>query len=200
MKDFHRILEEIRDTVFAEDRLPDKADVIFLPGNGYPDMAERAAELYREGRAPWVLPSGKYSVTKGRFERQGGSCDAYGSDFGTEWEFLRDVLMKNGVPKQAILREDRATFTYENAVFSRNVTDQAGLAVKKAILCCKNYHAGRALLYYRLLYPETEFAVTPVAVDAVTRENWADSREGIDKVMEELERILCQFSLMMKMK
>lgn len=33
-----------------------------VPGNGFPDMAEKAASLYREGYAPYILPSGRYSI------------------------------------------------------------------------------------------------------------------------------------------
>ena len=74
-----------------------------------------------------------------------------------KWEFLRDVLIKNGVPDQKILKEDQATFTYENAIYSRQVTDHAELEIERAILCCKSYHARRCLMYYQLLYPKTEF-------------------------------------------
>ena len=30
---------------------------------------------------------------------------------------LKNVLLKNGVPEEAILMENQATFTYENAIF-----------------------------------------------------------------------------------
>ena len=80
----------------------------------------------------------------------------YNGDYETEWDFLKDVLIKNGVPEKAILREDQATFTYENAIYSRQVTDREHLDIKKAILCCKSCHARRALMYYKLLYPDTE--------------------------------------------
>ena len=63
---------------------------------------------------------------------------------------LKNVLLKNGVPEEAILMENQATFTYENAIFSRQVTDLHKIQVKKAILCCKTYHARRSLMYYQL--------------------------------------------------
>lgn len=64
---------------------------------------------------------------------------------------------ENGVPREAILREDQATFTYENAIYSRQVTDREHLNIQKAILCCKACHARRALMYYKMLYPDTDF-------------------------------------------
>ena len=41
---YEEFLKQIEDFMFIEDK-PEKADVIFVPGNGYPQMAEKAAEL-----------------------------------------------------------------------------------------------------------------------------------------------------------
>ena len=161
-------------------------------------MAEKAAELYRRGLAPRVLPSGRYSVTVGKFAGVLDREEYYNGDYETEWDFLKDVLIKNGVPDQKILKEDQATFTYENAIYSRQVTDHAELEIERAILCCKSYHARRCLMYYQLLYPETEFYVVPVNADGITRENWRKNEEGIDAVTGELSRIVKQFSLMLE--
>lgn len=90
-----------------------------------------------------------------------------------------------------------ATFTYENAIFSRQVADKVGLKIKKAILCCKSYHSRRSLMYYQLLFPDTEFFVVPVDADGITRENWRKTEEGIEAVTGEINRIMKQFSLML---
>lgn len=193
---YRRFLDQISDFIFVEDE-PQKADVIFVPGNGYPQMAERAAELYREGYAQYVLPSGRFSTVTGVFSGVLAEKERYPGEFLTEWEFLETVLVKNGVPKEAILREDYATFTYENAIYSRQVTDKAGICVKKAILCCKTYHTRRSLMYYQLLYPETEFRVCPSCADGITRENWKETEEGVEAVTGEISRIIRQFSLML---
>ena len=190
-------LENAEEFIFAEN-MPEKSDIIFVPGNGYPQMAEQAATLYKAGVADWILPSGRYSVVSGKFSGVLEKADIYNKEYKTEWEFLRDVLVKNEVPEGKILREDHATFTYENAIYSRQVTDHAGLEIKKAILCCKSYHARRCLMYYQLLYPETEFYVVPVNADGITRENWRENEEGIDAVTGELSRIVKQFSLMLE--
>lgn len=39
---YEKFLSYFTDFIFVNDR-PQKADVIFLPGNGFPQMAERAA-------------------------------------------------------------------------------------------------------------------------------------------------------------
>ena len=196
MEEYRDFLKNIDDFIFVEDQ-PEKADIIFVPGNGYPQMAERAAELYKKGLAPWILPSGKYSIMDGKFSGVLSKKTLYQGEYATEWEFLKEVLVRSQVPENVILCEDEATFTYENAMFSRKVTDRCGLKIRKAILCCKTYHARRCLLYYRLLYPETQFLVCPASPDQICRENWRDSEEGVAAVTGEITRIIRQFSLMM---
>ena len=95
------------------------------------------------------------------------------------------------------MKEDQSTFTYENAILSKKVTDAAGLEIKKAIMCCKNYHARRACMYYQLLYPDTKFMVVPSCVDGINRENWRETEEGVDAVNGEITRIIKQFTLML---
>ena len=193
---YHRFIEQISEFIFAEDE-PEKADIIFIPGNGYSQMAEKAAALYGENYASFVLPSGKYSITVGKFGGVLSGQERYNGNYRTEWDFLKDVLIKNHVPDEVILKEDQATFTWENARFSREVTDKAEIEIKKALLCCKNYHARRALMYYQGAYPEVEFRVCPCCVDGVTKENWMNSEEGIQSVLGEVQRIVTQFALMM---
>lgn len=189
-------IKEAGDYIFQEDKI-EKADIIFVPGNGYPQMAEQAAKLYHEGYAPYILPSGRYSILVGHFIGVQAKPDIYNGDYETEWEFLKDVLMKNGVPESAILKEDQSTFTYENAILSKKVTDGLGMDIKKAIMCCKNYHARRACMYYELLYPETKFMVVPACVDGIKRDNWRETEEGVDAVTGEITRIIKQFTLML---
>ena len=194
---YEKFLKSSEEFIFAENK-PEKSDIIFVPGNGYPQMAEKAAELFKKGMADWILPSGKYSVVNGKFSGVLEKSNVYNKEYGTEWEFLRDVLIKNGVPDQKILKEDQATFTYENAIYSRQVTDREYLDIKKAILCCKTCHARRALMYYKLLYPDTEFFVSSCCVDSIDKNTWIMTNDGIDEVMGAITRIIKQFSLMLK--
>ena len=188
---YEKLIHQFTDFIFVED-VPQPSDIILIPGNGYPQMAKKAARLWKEGYAPYLLPSGRFSTRDGTFAGAKAEQERYPGPYGTEWEFLLDVLNREGVPKEAVLKEDQATFTYENALFSRKVTDAAGLSVKKAILCCRNLHARRCLLYYQLVYPETEFFVCPADID-FTKENWHQKGEWIDLVLGEMERCGGQF-------
>ena len=183
----HDFIKDISEFIFVSDP-PENADIIFIPGGSYPELPEHAARLWREGFAPLVLPTGKYSVKHGRFYGVQTKTDLYRGAYRTEFGFMRDVLLKNGVPDSAILREDRAEYTQQNAVFSRAVTDAAGLAVHRAIIVCKAFHARRCLIYWQLAYPDTAFRVCPVSPDGVTRENWFRTEKGLDRVLGELAR------------
>ena len=192
---YHRFIEQISEFIFAEDE-PEKADIIFIPGNGYSQMAEKAAALYGKKYAPFVLPSGKYSIAVGKFGGVLSGQERYNGKYRTEWDFLKDVLVKNHVPDEVILKEDQATFTWENAKNSRIVTDQNKLVIQKAILCCRNVHARRSLMYYQKSFPEAKIFVSPSVIGNVTKENWYTTKDGIDAVNAELSRILYQFSLL----
>lgn len=187
-----RFLDNITEFIFIEQE-SSQADIIFIPGDGYPQMAEKAAELFRRGYAPRVLPSGNYSILQGEFPGVKDKAEQYAGKYSSEWEFLRYVLIHNGVPKDAILKEDRAAYTYENAIYSRETTDREGLIISRAILCCKSFHARRSLMYYQLLYPETEFLVCGVDIDGISRDTWYKSKKGIETVLGEVERCGGQF-------
>lgn len=186
-----RFLKNITDFVFDSDE-PERSDVIFVPGNAYPQMAERAARLWRAGYAPWVVPSGKYSVVKGRFE--GPVCGDYAGEYETEADFLAEVLRRNGVPDEALLLEREATFTYENAVYSEQLLRARGIFPKRAIICCHAYHARRCRMYYQLVFPETDFFVCP-ADTGISRENWHLKEESARQVLGEVERCGSQFAM-----
>lgn len=190
-------LDQITEFVFAEHKL-EQANIIFIPGSGHPQLAEEAARLYHQGWAPWILPSGRYSITTGKFSGVLDKQECYQGSYETEWDFLSQVLQEKGVPGTAILKEDRATYTYENAIYSRQVTDGMGLKIKKAILCSKPYHARRCLLYYQLLYPDTRFMVYPIKDSKIQRDNWFLTEEGTRLVFGELERMGTQFHEIMR--
>ena len=189
-----RYIRAVTDFVFVEDQ-PEKADVILIPGSRKTEHAIRAAELYRAGYAPWVLPSGRYAMRYGCFRGVPEKYRAeYPEEYETEWAFLRAVLLKHGVPDSAILREDQATYTWENATYSRDVLAAAGLEVRTAILSCHAFHARRALLYYQAAMPDTRFIVCPTATPGYTREDWFLTEKGRARVMGEVQRLGSQVS------
>ncbi len=180
--------DAITDFIFQEDA-PQAAEYLFIPGSGCGELAIRAAGLYRAGLVPKIVASGRFSITREQFQGPLSPEGYVGKTYATECDFLADVLRAEGVPESAIVREGRAQYTYQNAIYTRQILTGE---VRRAILVCKPYHARRCLLYYQLLFPETQIFVCPAATD-VTRENWHLSEKGISLVLGELSRIGAQF-------
>ena len=106
--------------------------------------------------------------------------------------------MDCGVDGQAIIAEKRAMFTQQNALFSRELLAEHKIVLKKAILCCKAFHARRCLMYYQIFFPDTVFMIDPVARTQeydISADNWYQSAIGREKVFGELSRIGTQFAI-----
>lgn len=220
------ILKDMTDFIFLED-IPEKSDIIFIPGSGYGALSLTAAKLWHQGFAPYILPSGRFSILDEKFT---GSMDgvlpsgtvfpnpmdkvlpsgtafpnpmdevlpsaAASSNtclFATESDYHKAILRDQGVPEDAILLENQATYTYENAIYSKKLTDDLGMHIHKAIICCQAFHARRCLLYYELLYPETRFYICPTVTQNISRDNWYLEDSKIDRVLGEIERCGSQF-------
>lgn len=191
-------IEEFTNMIFIEDQ-PEQSDIIFIPGSGYAALAHTAARLYHRGLAPLILPSGKYSKLTGHFSGPADPDEVNtslktGSSWETECDFLHDILIWDHVPRSAILKENQATFTYENAVYSRKLTDHLGLNIRRAIICCQAFHARRAKMYYEILYPNTRFFICPTVTQNISSHNWYLEPEKIQTVLGELSRMGSQFN------
>lgn len=182
----------ITNFIFLKDD-PEKSDIIFIPGGSFPEPSENAASLFKNNYASLILPSGKYSPSRNHFTKPSSKSYLYNGIYITEWDFSKDVLLKNGVDKNSILKENCAQNTYENAFNSRKITDTLGLNISKAIICCKSFHARRCFLYYKWAYPNTKLLICPSDVDDISRYNWFDSEKGIDQVLSELSKTKFQF-------
>lgn len=193
MKNFY---DNITDFIFV-DNDPVLSDLIFIPGGSCGEIALQGAELYKRGFADKIMVSGKFSVLKGEFEGADSPLVYCGMEFPTESQFLSRVLQDAGVAEDAIYMEEEATFTYENAIYCRKLTEKLGLQVNRAIISCQAYHARRCLMYYQLLFPETEFYVCPAQTRGINRNNWFLEEKKIDLVLEEVERCGRQFHKIM---
>lgn len=189
----NRIITDITNFIFVSDE-PEKADAIFLPGGSYPEQPEYAAELYRQGYARWLIPSGGVSVKRDKWPGVRSKADRYDGGYQSDCEFFTDVLRKNGVPASAIIREDKSGHTRDNAFLSRKSVDESGVAISTALIVCKAFHARRCLMLYQMAFPNVDIRVCPVHCLNITRENWYESKTGIDRVLGELARCGNQFA------
>ena len=174
-------LQAVSDFIFVKDS-PEKADIIFVPGSSFEGHVRLAGQLYLEGYAPKILPSG--------FHPKGSSAVTGDPAFPSEWAWMRSLLLEMQVPDADILREDRATFTWENAVFSKQVLLSEGIPLPgTALLTCKAHHARRALYYYQSVFPDTRFLVCTSDVPGISADDWHLTVSGRNAVMGEVQRL-----------
>ena len=164
----------ITDFIFVETEVF-AADIILVPGANHPKLMEKASQFYKKDLAPYILPSGGYKTHVGT----------------SEWEYLKNIGITNGVPNEVILKEDQAQHTLENARFSLEVLKNKRINHEKVIIVCKAGHSRRALLCYQYVFPKnTNFMVSPVEDRfGITKENWFTTEVGISRVMTEVEKI-----------
>ena len=182
-----RAIRDISDFIFMNDA-PQKSDILFIPGTSQSAVTEKAAGLYCAGYAKYVLPSGMYSGKRGKFAAEKIDDPRYAGDYATDFAYCRHILMVNGVPEAAILREDRSTNTMENAAYSAAVLKELGIKIERAILCCQAFHARRAFMSYARHFPDTEILVVPTDTQGIRREDWFLHEKSYQRVMSEVRK------------
>ena len=145
-------LEKDYPVVLAEDT--PKADAIVLLGGGvggntnYPyadlgpsaDRAWHAARLWKARKAPIIIPS----------------------NIGAELADIK-LLMDLGVPRDAVVLENRAVNTEENAKFVADLLAVKNAKNSKILLVTSAYHMRRSLYMFRKYAPELK--CIPAATD-----------------------------------
>lgn len=120
-KEAMEALRVIWNCLYTEDALA-PSDVILAFGCADPAVGERAAGLYLQGYAPWLLFSGGLGKgTQGRLAK-------------SEAETYAQAAQKLGVPKERILLETRSTNTGENLRFSHALLREKGIDVHTALV------------------------------------------------------------------
>ena len=192
-----QIIDDITRFIFIENEL-EPADAVLIPGGSLAELPQEAAKCWKENLAPIVVPSGKYSIKTDFFHGARSQQDKYPGPYDTEADFYTAVLTDCGVATDAIIAENKARYTQQNALFSRELLDDKKIVLKKAIICCKAFHARRCLMYYQIYFPDTAFMIDSVAQTQeydISAENWYQSAIGRKKVFGELSRIGTQFGV-----
>lgn len=189
----NNILRDIGEFIFVEN-IPEKADGIMVVGGSHPELGEKAAELWKNGYAPYVFVGGGVSIKLGVFPGPRSKADVYNKSYKTECDFFTDVLLINGVPQSAILGENRSSFTRENALFAKQVAEENHIYLKKVLLICKAFHARRSLMFYQAAFPGVEFLLIPISGYNISKDNWFLTEYGVKRVLGELKRCGDQFT------
>lgn len=156
------------------------ADCILVLGSHDLRVAERGAELWLAGFAPWLLFSGGLGrLTDGVFEQP-------------EADTFAQIAMKMGVPASKILIENRSTNTGENIALAYKLLQQRNLSVKRMILVQKPYMERRAYATFQQQWPgdQVEIMVTSPQLNFEEYPNREISLEEVTHIMiGDLQRI-----------
>jgi len=160
---------------------PQKCDAIFLLGNRDDRTAVRAAELFNEGYANWLIISG-------------GSARL---DYGgiTEAERFARIAEARGVPRRRMILEERAANTGQNITFVYELLREQGHDFTSFLLVQKPYMERRAFATFKKQWPNpgATIIVTSPQIDFEEYVDYNDlnDKETIINVMVgDLQRII----------
>ncbi len=126
----------------------EKADCILVLGSHDVRVAERAAELYLEEWAPLLIFSGGLGrLTEGVWTE-------------TEGDLFAKIAINKGVPRKAILIENKSTNTGENILFTQQLLKENNLDPQSFIVVQKPYMERRSFATFKKRWPDKNLVVT----------------------------------------
>ena len=125
-----------------------KSNIIIALGSSDTSIPTRAAELFKEDFAPYILFAGGFGkITKDMWQIP-------------EAEKFAQIAQEEGVPESALLIEKNSTNTGENIQFSKELLVKKGIPVSTAIIVCKPYKERRDYATFKMQWPELDIIVT----------------------------------------
>jgi uncharacterized SAM-binding protein YcdF (DUF218 family) len=166
----HPIFRFVGESWVVEDAL-DRADAILVlsDDNFYADRATRAAELYREGKAPVIVASGR------RLRPNAGIA-----------ELMEHDLVERGVPRDKIVRfvHDADSTKEEAEALTRLVKERKW---RRIIVVTSNYRTRRARYIFRRVFPQdVEVRVASARDGDFDADRWWEKRKSIKELTREI--------------
>lgn len=126
----------------------EKADAIFVLCSHDTRVANRAADLFNDGYAPWVIVSGGAGkLTQDLFNKP-------------EAEVFKDILLQADVPEDRIIIEPNSANTGENVRFTYELLGKLGMTFDSFILVQKPYMERRTYATFKKQWPDTNTKIT----------------------------------------
>ena len=124
------------------------SDCILVLGSHDIRVADRAAELYHQNFAPYIVFSGGL----GNFTKEIWT--------ESEADLFAAIAINKGVPASAIYIENKSTNTGENIIFSQQLLKQHKLDPESFIVVQKPYMERRSYATFKRHWPDKKIAVT----------------------------------------
>jgi uncharacterized SAM-binding protein YcdF (DUF218 family) len=129
---------------------PQQADAIIVLSGGW-GRVEKGAELYSQHFAPHLLLS------------NASESGAYRKD-------MQDTALSLGIPQDAILTENEALSTYQNAELTLPIMQEQGLT--SAIVVSSDFHMRRVKFIFDHVYKDSGIKLTYIGADSSYNAKW----------------------------
>lgn len=160
-------------------RVTKRTDFLLVMGSHDLRVANYAATLFHQGKAPFLICSGGYGkITKTIWDT-------------TEAETYAQICIHKGVPQDKIFIENRATNSGENFTFSKKLLESCNIPVSTGTIVCKNYLSRRALATAQIQWPEIEWFIEPphLSFDEYIK-NETNKERMIHLIVGDLQRLI----------
>ncbi|WP_410510961.1 YdcF family protein [Paenibacillus sp. BR2-3] len=144
------------------------------PSPGLKERLDYGLKLYREGKFPHFIVTGGLDKPDLKY---------------TEGQGMRNYLVQQGVPDSDIFVENKATSTYENLQFSKEIMNREGWST--AVIITHTFHGRRASeIADELGYERIELGLTDSQIMSMA---WHKSREILAYTKWKGKQLILQF-------
>jgi len=143
------ILSDVARAMAKREPLPEKVGGIVIFGSSSKKVVQDAAEMYKAGKAPWILISGRYGKAVQDVPGQDYGLSSEGTRVGVEALLFKKQLMDLGVPEEAFILEDQSRTMTENAKNTVELLQARGLAPESVVFFHGPYHVLRGAQEFR---------------------------------------------------
>ncbi|MHA6533604.1 YdcF family protein [Paenibacillus sp. BAC0078] len=151
---------------------PQQADVIIVLSGGA-GRVEKGVELYKEGYAPYILLSNAKESTSATGD-------------------MLQTALALGIPKDAILTENAALSTYQNAELTLPIMKQHGFT--SAIVVSSEFHMRRVKLLFDHVYKKSGIELTYIGADSgYNAKYWWSDRYSRETTFNEYTKMIGNF-------
>ncbi len=154
-----------------QDRLEKSDCVVVVSGGETMERTVEGVKLFKEEYAPCILFSGA--------AKKGNVSNA---------KTMRRQAIKERVPEDKIFIEEKATSTYENALFSKPILDKNNF--KKIILVTSPYHQRRAYMNFKYVLGNGYKIINHSSPDSEWSANTWWKSQNINLSLEEFSRVI----------
>lgn len=151
--------------------------IVAISGGQTNTRAEEAVLLYQQGLAPVLVFSGAALDTSGPSNAQA----------------MRQVALRAGVPNRAIILEEDATTTTENALGVAKIASQMGW--RKVILVTSPYHQRRAQLEFSRHLKGQQIISHSSTDEEWRRSKWWATPKSTNLTLQEVQKLVAAYIL-----